>query len=68
MDQDRPKESTHLRSSIVVPPQRTDLVLSSDVPDIELYVLVRHGLDVEADCGDCGHGLVELEFVEDGWG
>lgn len=32
----------------VVPPQRTDLVLTTDIPDGELNVLVLDSLDVEA--------------------
>lgn len=32
----------------VVPPQRTDLVLTTDIPHGELNVLVLDGLDVEA--------------------
>jgi hypothetical protein len=32
----------------VVPPQRTDLVLTTDIPHGELNVLVLYGLDVEA--------------------
>lgn len=32
----------------VMPPQRSDLVLSSDIPHGELNVLVFHGLNVEA--------------------
>jgi hypothetical protein len=32
----------------VVPPQRTDLVLTTDIPHSELNVLVLYGLDVEA--------------------
>lgn len=56
---------THLGSGVVVPPQRTDLVLTSDVPDIELDVLIRDCLDVEADSGDGGDRLVKLELVED---
>jgi hypothetical protein len=50
----------------VVSPQRTDLVLTTDVPDVELGVFVGDGLDVEADGGDCCYILVQLEFVEDG--
>ena len=49
----------------VVSPQRANLVLAADVPDVELCVLVCDGLDVEADGGDGGHVLVELELVED---
>jgi hypothetical protein len=48
-----------------MPPERPDLVLSSDVPDVELDILVRDGLDVEADCWDRRHALVQLELVED---
>lgn len=48
-------------------PQRADLVLTADVPDVELCVLVCDGLDVEADGGDGGDVLVELELVKDCW-
>ena len=55
----------------VMSPERTDLVLSTDIPDIEACVLVGDGLDVEADsrngvdfaCGARG----ELEGVENGF-
>lgn len=46
-------------------PQRANLVLAAHVPDIELCVLVRHRLDVEADRRDRRHVLVELELVQD---
>ena len=46
-------------------PQWSYLVLSSYVPDIELCVLVRDCLDIEADCRDGSNVLVELELVED---
>ena len=45
------------------PPQRADLVLSSDIPHGEVNVLVLDGLDVEADGGDGGDNLAELELV-----
>ena len=48
-------------------PQRADLVLAADIPDVEFGVLVGDGLDVEADGGDGGDVLVELELVEDCW-
>lgn len=48
-------------------PKRPDLVLASDIPDVELGVLVCDGLDVEADGGDGGNVLVELELVQDSW-
>ena len=44
-------------------PQRADLVLAADIPDVELCVLVCDGLDVEADGGNGGDVLVELELV-----
>jgi hypothetical protein len=47
-----------------VSPQRADLVLAADVPDIELCVLVRHGFDVEPDGRNGGDVLVKLELVE----
>lgn len=50
----------------VVPPQRTDLVLTANIPHVEFDILIRHGLDVEAHGRDRSHVLVEFEFVEDG--
>lgn len=52
-----------------MPPERTDLVLSADVPDVEFDVLVGYGFDVEADGRNGGNILVELKFIEDccGW-
>ena len=35
-----------------MPPQRSNLVLSSHIPDIELDILIRDGLNVEADGRD----------------
>lgn len=55
----------------VVPPKRPDLVLSTDIPDVEARVLVRDGLDVESDSRDgvdfAGGARRELEGVEDGF-
>lgn len=53
----------------VVPPKRPNLILSADIPNVETCVLVRDGLDVEADSGNgvdfaCGAGR-ELEGVKD---
>lgn len=47
-------------------PKRTDLVLATDIPDVKLDILVGDGLDVEADGGNGGDVLAELELVEDG--
>lgn len=55
----------------VVSPKRPNLILSTDIPNIETCVLVRDGLDVEADSRNgvdfaCGAGR-ELEGVKDGF-
>ena len=48
-----------------MPPQRPNLVLTTDIPHIELDVLIGDTLDVEANGGDGGDVLVcEFEFVE----
>lgn len=46
-------------------PQRSYLILSSYIPDVELDILVCDCLDVEANGGDCGDVRVELELVQD---
>jgi serine/threonine protein phosphatase PrpC len=51
-------EDQALGAREVVSPQRTDLVLTADIPDVEFGVLVCDGLDVEADRGDCCDILV----------
>ena len=56
----------HLRVLEVVAPEGSDLVLTADVPHRERDVLVLDRLDVEADRGDGGDDLAELQFVEDG--
>jgi len=48
----------------VMPPQRTDLVLTTDIPHGELDVLVLDSLDVETDGRDGGDDFTELELVE----
>lgn len=57
-------EDETLGAGEVVPPQRTDLVLPADVPDVEFDVFVGYGFDVEADGGDGCDVLVEFQFVE----
>lgn len=47
-------------------PQGPDLVLATDIPHVELDVLVGDGLDVEADGGNGGNVLAELQLVQDG--
>lgn len=48
-------------------PERSDLVLSTHIPNIKLDVLVCNGFDIKADGGNCGNILVKLELVEDGY-
>jgi len=55
-----------LSASKVVAPERTDLVLASDIPHVELDLLVGHCLNVETDSGDGGHVLAQFELVENG--
>lgn len=43
-------EDETLGACVVMTPQRSDFVLSADVPYVELDILVCDGLDVEADC------------------
>ena len=45
-------EHETLCSSVVVSPQRSNLVLSADVPHVELDILIRHRLDVKANCSE----------------
>ena len=48
-----------------MPPQRPNLILSPHIPHIELDILVRHRLDVEAHRRDRRDVLVQLQFVQD---
>lgn len=49
-------------------PEGSDLVLTTDVPDVELNVLVGNALDVKSDSRNGSHVLVaEFEFVENSW-
>ena len=43
-------EHEALRAGVVVPPEGPDLVLSADVPHVELDVLVGHRLHVKTNC------------------
>lgn len=48
-------------------PKRPNLVLSAHVPHIELDVLIRNCLHVEADRRNRGDVLIEFQFVQNGW-
>lgn len=50
-----------------MPPQWTNLILTTDIPDIEFDVLVGYALDVESDGGDGCHVLVEFQFIQNGY-
>ena len=36
-------------------------------PNIEFNIFIRYCLDVESDCWDCSHRLIELEFIQYRW-
>jgi len=49
----------------VMSPQRSDLVLSTNIPYSELDVLVFDSLDVETDCGNSCDDFTKLQLVQD---
>lgn len=49
----------------VMSPKRSNLILPSHIPDIELDILIRDGLDVEANSRNGSDVGVELQLVED---
>mmetsp|Transcript_13 Transcript_13/g.41 ORF Transcript_13/g.41 Transcript_13/m.41 type:complete len:243 (-) Transcript_13:27-755(-) len=51
---------------VVVLPQLAELLLATDVPHMELDILVLDGVDVEADRRDGLLHLVQLELLQDG--
>ena len=50
---------------VVVSPEKSDLVLTTDVPHVEGDVLVLNSLNVESNCWDGVDDLTELQLVED---
>ncbi len=58
-------EDQALGAGVIVPPKRTDLILTAHVPDVKLDVLVRNGLYVESHRRDGGDRLSQFEFVKD---
>lgn len=48
----------------IVSPERTDLVLTADVPNREGDVFVFYSFDVEPDGGYCCDDLAQFQFVE----
>lgn len=61
----QPPATTRGRHERNQPPERTDLVLSADVPYSKVDVLVLDSLDVETNGWDGGDNLAELELVQD---
>lgn len=53
-------EDNSLGVVVVMSPESANFVLTSDIPDSEVDVLVFHGLDVEANRGDCCHYFSQL--------
>jgi hypothetical protein len=50
-----------------MPPERANLILPTDIPHIELDILIRDRFDVEADSRDGRDVLVEPELVQNGY-
>jgi hypothetical protein len=46
-----------------MPPERADFVLTADIPNVKLHVLISHAFDVESDGGNGGDILVQLQFI-----
>lgn len=51
-----------------MPPERSNFVLPANVPNIELNILVRDSLHIEAHSGYRCHRLSQFQFIEDRWG
>jgi len=48
----------------IMAPERANLVLPANIPNSEVDVLVFDSLHVEADGGDGGHNLAELQLIQ----
>mmetsp|Transcript_49447 Transcript_49447/g.91223 ORF Transcript_49447/g.91223 Transcript_49447/m.91223 type:complete len:228 (-) Transcript_49447:128-811(-) len=59
-------EDEAIGACVVVPPEWSDLVLATHIPDGEGDVLVLNGLNIESNCWDRCDNLTKLQFVEDG--
>mmetsp|Transcript_16073 Transcript_16073/g.26848 ORF Transcript_16073/g.26848 Transcript_16073/m.26848 type:complete len:253 (+) Transcript_16073:59-817(+) len=51
---------------VVVTPQRTDLILTTDIPNCERDVLVFNSFNVESNSRNRGNDFTKLQFVENG--
>jgi hypothetical protein len=48
----------------IMPPKRTNLVLATNIPHVELYIFVGHSLDVETNGWEGRDILPKLELVQ----
>ena len=51
---------------VVMLPELSDFILSSDVPNGEFDLLELNSFDIESDGGNWGDNLTKFEFIEDG--
>ena len=58
-------EDETLRVVEVVLPECSQSVLTTDIPAVELEILVGELLNIEANCWNCLNCFVELQLVED---
>jgi len=49
-----------------MPPKRTNLILTSNIPYSERDVFILNSLDVESDCWDGSDDLTKLQLVQYG--
>lgn len=48
-----------------MPPQRPDLILTTNIPNIKLGILVRDRLDIKSNRRDRSDVLLELKVIQD---
>jgi hypothetical protein len=51
-------------TSYIVNETLDQIIVKGTYPDIKLDILIRHGLDIEADSRDSSDGLIEFELVQ----
>ena len=58
------RKATLTRVCVVTPPVWADTGLTSQIPDLELQILVRHCFNIEADCGYCRDDFADLQSAQ----
>ena len=48
-------------------PQRSNLVLTSNIPNIKFYIFVSNGLHIKSNSWDSCNGLTKFKFVQNSW-